>query len=230
MCVLTGPQAPSLYSTSTKQFVSRYSNPKFGQSRLREPTARKPLNAAGLENFLNEKEVAWEQIAFANVILLNKTDLVSNEELNDLEKKVRSINPTAKIFRTAQAEIDLDQILNIRGFDINNVPEDISLSSHPSESGISSVALTFPEPVHPDRLNYWLQMSFLMEGMNVFRGKGILNVENSKNRYLFQSVYMMFEGRFDKPWGEETPENKMVFIGQNLNAERLEKSLKNAIT
>lgn len=181
-------------------------------------------------NFLNEKEVAWEQIAFANVILLNKTDLVSNEELNDLEKKVRSINPTAKIFRTAQAEIDLDQILNIRGFDINNVPEDISLSSHPSESGISSVALTFPEPVHPDRLNYWLQMSFLMEGMNVFRGKGILNIENSKNRYLFQSVYMMFEGRFDKPWGEETPENKMVFIGQNLNAERLEKSLKNAIT
>ena len=73
-------------------------------------------------------------------------------------------------------------------------------------------------------------MLFLTEGMSIFRGKGILNVEYSTDLYLFQSVYMMFEGRFDKPWGDEIPENKIVFIGQNLNAQRLEKSLKNAIT
>ena len=73
-------------------------------------------------------------------------------------------------------------------------------------------------------------MLFLMEGMDVFRGKGILNVKGSTNRYIFQSVYMMFEGRFDKPWGEDKPENKMVFIGQNLDAKRLEASLKNSIT
>ncbi len=181
---------------------------------------------------LNETEVTCEQIAFSNVILLNKTDLVSNNELIDLEKKVRQINPTAKIFRTSHAEIDLDQILGIGGFDLNNVLEEDSFPSHQHESGegISSVSLTFPDFVDPDRLNHWLQMLFLIEGMNVFRGKGILNVENSTNRYIFQSVYMMFEGRFDKPWGEETPENKMVFIGQNLDAQRLEKSLKSSVT
>jgi G3E family GTPase len=70
-------------------------------------------------------------------------------------------------------------------------------------------------------------MLLIQEGMNVFRAKGILNVEGSSERYLFQSVYMMFEGRFDKPWGSNSPLNKMVFIGQNLNSQRLEESLKN---
>jgi len=183
-------------------------------------------------NSLNETEVACEQIAFANVILLNKMDLVSNNELVDLEKKVRQINPTAKIFCTSNAKIDLQEVLDIRGFDINNVPEEISYLSQKQEptEGISSVSLTFQEYVDPNLLNHWLQMLFLTEGMSIFRGKGILNVENSTDRYLFQSVYMMFEGRFDKPWGDEIPENKIVFIGQNLNAQRLEKSLKNAMT
>ena len=72
-------------------------------------------------------------------------------------------------------------------------------------------------------------MLFLTEGMNIFRGKGILNVKNSTNRYIFQSVYMMFEGRFDRAWGNDTPENKMVFIGQDLDASRLEKSLKSSM-
>ncbi|MBT5472241.1 MAG: GTP-binding protein [Nitrospina sp.] len=181
---------------------------------------------------LNETEVTWEQIAFSNVILLNKTDLVSPDELVDLEKKVRQINPTAKIYHTNHAETDLDQILNIGGFDIKNVLDENSFSTHHHEAdnGISSVSLTFPDFVDPSRLNHWLQMLFLMEGMDVFRGKGILNVKGSTNRYIFQSVYMMFEGRFDKPWGEDKPENKMVFIGQNLDAKRLEASLKNSIT
>ena len=70
-------------------------------------------------------------------------------------------------------------------------------------------------------------MLLIQEGMNVFRAKGILNIEGSAERYLFQSVYMMFEGRHDKPWGADSPLNKMVFIGQNLDPQRLEKSLKN---
>jgi G3E family GTPase len=89
--------------------------------------------------------------------------------------------------------------------------------------------LAFSGFVDPNRLKIWLQMLYLTEGMNVFRGKGILNVKDSSERYIFQSVYMMFEGRFDKPWENKTPENKLVFIGQDLDAARLEKSLKNAI-
>ena len=66
--------------------------------------------------------------------------------------------------------------------------------------------------------------------MNVFRAKGILNIKDCEERYLFQSIYMMFEGRFDKPWGLDSPLNKMVFIGQNLDPKRLEDSLKSFAT
>ena len=182
-------------------------------------------------NNLNEQEVTWEQIAFANVILLNKADLVSKNEITDLEKKVRQINPTAIIFHTSHAEIELDQILNIGAFNLKNVLDENTFMphNHQPEQGVSSVSLNFPGFVDPNRLKHWLQMLFLTEGMNIFRGKGILNVKNSSNRYIFQSVYMMFEGRFDRAWGNDTPENKVVFIGQDLDGPRLEKSLKSSM-
>ena len=187
------------------------------------------VDAKHISKNLNEQEVVWEQVAFANVILLNKADLVTKPEMEKLEKQIRQINPTAKVCKTTNAVIDLDKILNIGGFDLNNTLETITFDTHQHETGetISSVSLSFPGHVDPDRLNLWLQMLLIQEGMNVFRAKGILNVEGSSERYLFQSVYMMFEGQFDKPWGSIAPLNKMVFIGQNLNSQRLEESLKN---
>ena len=187
------------------------------------------IDAKHISNNLNEQEVVWEQIAFANVILLNKADLVTEPEMEKLEKQMHQINPTAKVCKTTNAVIDLDQILDIGGFDLKIELETVTFNTHHHETdeAISSVSLSFPGYVDPDRLNLWLQMLLIQEGMNVFRAKGILNVEGSSERYLFQSVYMMFEGRFDKPWGSNSPLNKMVFIGQNLNPQRLEESLKN---
>ena len=187
------------------------------------------IDAKHISNNLNEQEVVWEQIAFANVILLNKADLVTEPEMEKLEKQMHQITPTAKVCKTTNAVIDLDQILDIGGFDLKIELETVTFNTHHHETdeAISSVSLSFPGHVDPDRLNLWLQMLLIQEGMNVFRAKGILNVEGSSERYLFQSVYMMFEGRFDKPWGSNSPLNKMVFIGQNLNSQRLEESLKN---
>lgn len=190
------------------------------------------VDAKHFENTLKEQQVVWEQIAFSNVILLNKADLVTEPEMEKLEKQMHLINPTAKVCKTTQAVIDLDQILNIGGFDLKTALETDTFDTHHHETdeAISSVSLSFPGHVDPDRLNLWLQMLLLNEGMNVFRAKGILNIEGSTERYLFQSVYMMFEGRFDKPWGSDSPLNKMVFIGQDLNPHRLEESLKNFTT
>ena len=187
------------------------------------------IDAKHISYNLNEHEVVWEQIALANVILLNKADLVTEPEMEKLEKQMHQINPTAKVCKTTNAVIDLDQILDIGGFDLKIELETVTFNTHHHETdeAISSVSLSFPGHVDPDRLNLWLQMLLIQEGMNVFRAKGILNVEGSSERYLFQSVYMMFEGRFDKPWGSNSPLNKMVFIGQNLNPQRLEESLKN---
>jgi G3E family GTPase len=185
------------------------------------------VDAKHISHNLNEQEVAWEQIAFSNVILLNKADLVSEEEIVVLEQQMCQINPTATICKTTNAVIDLDKILNIGGFDLNTSNITLNTHHHKMDDKISSVSLSFPGHIDPDRLSLWLQLLLIQEGMNVFRAKGILNVEGSSEQYLFQSVYMMFEGRFDKPWGSNSPLNKMVFIGQDLNPQRLEESLKN---
>jgi G3E family GTPase len=185
---------------------------------------------------LEEVDVAWEQIAFSNVILLNKIDLVSAEEISKVDTKIRSINPTARIFKTQNAGIQLDEILNIGGFDLESVKQSESFpgmeehdgNSH-SDSEITSVGITLEGEIDRVRFVNWLQMLLIMEGMDVMRAKGILNLVGSEKRHIFQSVFMMFDGQDDRPWGDETRINKMVFIGRDLDRQRLEVGVKGCL-
>ena len=72
---------------------------------------------------LGDSPEAVKQIAFADVILLNKTDLVSPDELATLEKKIRAINAVAKVHRTQNAAIALDQVVNVGGFNLDRAVE-----------------------------------------------------------------------------------------------------------
>ncbi|MDA1109823.1 MAG: GTP-binding protein [Nitrospinae bacterium] len=185
---------------------------------------------------LEEVEVMWEQIAFSNVILLNKIDLVSAEELKKVESRIRSINPTARIIPTQNAAVPLDAILNIGGFDLETVKplEDFSIHegehdhSHPEEA-ITSVSITLPGELDRSRFVNWLQMLLIFEGMDVMRAKGIMNLKDSDQRHIFQCVYMMFDSKSDRPWGDEIRENKMVFIGRGLDRERLEEGVRGCL-
>ena len=188
-------------------------------------------------NHLKDVEVAWEQIAFSHILLLNKSDLVSHEELKDLEDHVRSINPTAKLFNTKNAQIELNHLLDIGGFDLSNVnlsdneflDHGLHDNHHEHESEITSVSIACSGTIDPDKFNHWLRMLLIMEGMDVFRAKGILNANNSDKRYIFQSVYMLFEGRFEDAWNNRPRENKMVFIGRNLDKHRLRKGVQSCV-
>ena len=188
-------------------------------------------------NHLKDVEVAWEQIAFSHVLLLNKSDLVSREELKNLEDHVRTINPTAKLFNTKNSQIDLNHLIDIGGFDLSSVnlsekeflDHGLHDNHHKHESDITSVSIICSGTIDPDKFNHWLRMLLITEGMDVFRSKGILNTNNSDKRYIFQSVYMLFEGRFEDAWNSRSKKNKMVFIGRNLNKERLEKGIQTCI-
>jgi len=190
------------------------------------------VDARHIEKHLGELDVAWEQIAFSNFILLNKTDLVSDEELARVEKRVRAINPVASLHKTRNAIVDLDRILDIGGFDLKNVlnsdhlpsaenDHDHEHESHSHESDISSVTVTLPGVVDLEGFTMWLHMLLIMEGMDVFRAKGVLNLRDASERYIFQSVYMMVDGQYDRPWGDGERTNTMVFIGRDLDRDRL---------
>lgn len=164
---------------------------------------------------------AQEQIAFADVILLNKIDLVSSSQVNELEKRIRAINVFAKIHRTHHCDLAIDSLLGVRAFDLKNAlsidPEFLSETAHDHDETVFSLSLAEPGVVNSDRLTTWLNQLVQVQGQNIFRMKGILNVDNEERRFVLQGVHMLLEGRPGRPWkADETRKNEMVFIGRNL--------------
>jgi G3E family GTPase len=173
-----------------------------------------------------ESEEVQEQIAFADVLLLNKIDLVTEDELNQLEQRIRTMNAIAKIYRTRDAELEMDALLGIGAFDLNQAlqidPDFLSETAHQHDETVGSVAIVESGEVDGDKLNAWLSNLLQTQGADIFRMKGILTIAGEDLRFVFQGVHMLFDGKADRPWRpEETRKNELVFIGRNLNESAL---------
>ncbi|MGI8502866.1 MAG: CobW family GTP-binding protein [Hassallia sp.] len=173
-----------------------------------------------------DADEAQEQIAFADVILLNKTDLVAPEELDELEKRIRSMNAIAKIHRTRNSELGMDALLGVKAFDLDRAleidPNFLGEDTHVHDESVYSVALVEQGAVDGEKLNNWLSELLRTQGVDIFRMKGILNIAGEDNRFVFQGVHMIFDGKGDRPWKtNETRKNELVFIGRNLDEAKL---------
>ena len=302
---------------------------------------------------LEDSDEVKEQIAFADVILLNKVDLVSPAELDQLEARIHSMNSAAKIHRTRDAVVDMDKVLDLGGFDLDRALEvdpkfmepeypfewsgafelqagdyrlilkhgpdpamslnfraasaatekamrdtvekavlvfsddDVSLQSgaviepgeqlsqinlegdelvyvlrvleagayalftehHPDEfeafvtdekgdrvealvtreykpdhehdEEVTSVGINTPGDLDLEKFQSWLRDLLANQGTDIFRMKGVLSFSGAKERYVFQGVHMLFDGRMDRPWREGERSNSLIFIGRNLDREAL---------
>ncbi|MBM3787736.1 MAG: GTP-binding protein [Acidobacteria bacterium] len=301
---------------------------------------------------IDDSDEAKEQIAFADVMLLNKIDLVEPAEVDKLEARIRQMNPAAKIYRTRDANIALDRVLDLGGFNLeralevdpmflepeypfewggvynlaagryefvmNTGPDPamnamltpvasagysglesaqfdavLAFSSdeqplapggvmepgttlhqlklpggemrfviniavagayalftehHPDEfeakllrkgeeivaavskvyrpdhehdETVTSVGITIPGDLDSKKLNSWLRDILMRLGQDIFRMKGVLSIQGEDSRFVFQGVHMLFDGRPDRPWGNESRHNSLIFIGRNLNRELL---------
>ena len=322
------------------------------QEKLQLDSVTTLVDAKHIWQHIDDSDEAREQIAFADVILLNKIDLVTEEELEQLEARIRNMNAAAKIYRTENAVVEMDKILNVGGFDLDRALEvdpqfmepeypfewggvyDLSVGTHelvlqegpdpamnvalvpvngstdealeaavepvvivfsddehelssggtlqpsgqlieleltaaelrfdvqidragayalftehhPDEfqaqlmsSGtvvnpaverefkpdhehdeeVTSVGITTPGDLDPDRLNDWISDLLRTKGVDIFRMKGILSIKGQSNRFVFQGVHMLFDGRPDRPWGSEPRYNSLIFIGRNLDRTEL---------
>ncbi|MFC3885004.1 CobW family GTP-binding protein [Bacillus songklensis] len=184
---------------------------------------------------MEEKDEAQEQIAFADVIILNKTDLVSIEELNTLERRISQMNPTAKRLHAQNCNVALKNILGIHTFDVNHKLEiDPHFLEdhhhHHHDDKVSSIAFREERPLDLDKLNEWMSYLIQEKGEDLLRYKGILHIQGIKERIVFQGLHMLFSGRPDRKWKEsETKLSELVFIGKDLNKEELEQQFKNCI-
>ena len=313
------------------------------------------VDAKHIWEHIDDSDEAKEQVAFADVILLNKIDLVAPEDLEKLEARIKSMNSMAKIYRSRDAVVEMDKILNVGGFNLDRALEidpkfmepeypfewsgiynlsagdyqwvmgegpdpamgaallplantglaaqeatlmdavltfsedeqtveggemlrlgkgqhnqlllnengetvfNVAIQEpgyymlftehHPDEfdarlggaepaldpletreykpdhehdEEVTSVGITLRGDLQLDKLNGWLSQLLREQGQDIFRMKGVLSVRGLDKRYVFQGVHMLFDGRPDRAWGKELRQNKMIFIGRNLDRAALE--------
>ena len=311
---------------------------------------------------LGDSKECQEQIAFADVILLNKTDLVTEAELIDLEARLRGMNAVARFHRTQQSLVPVDHVVDIHAFDLDaklavdddflreelpfewsgtyafapgdyelafqpgadpemglvalklaglneadatavrkealklfstpgvtvadgaefpprwalhklvfapagggtfrlrvtepghyllctqHLPEEFAMvmrrdgalvepvlavehaAGHTHDNTVSSVGITEDAPLDPKKLNAWMSELLASKGADIFRMKGILNVAGTANRFVFQGVHMLFDGKADRPWKDgEHRVSRMVFIGRNLDRAALTTGFRNCL-
>ncbi|MGN6538503.1 MAG: CobW family GTP-binding protein, partial [Mesorhizobium sp.] len=207
------------------------------------------VDAKHLPLRLKDSKEAEDQIAFADVVVLNKTDLVTPEELAAVEATVRAINPTAKIHRTERSGVDLANVLDRGAFDlkraVENDPHFLDAEehdhdhhdhdhdhhghdhAHPSaihDVTVQSVSLRAGE-MDSKKFFPWIEKVTQLEGPNILRLKGIIAFKDDPDRYVLQGVHMIIEGDHQRAWKDgEKHESRLVFIGRDLDAERLRKS------
>jgi len=167
-------------------------------------------------------EQAREQVAFADVILINKIDLVADRALDDLGSRLRSLNPLATIHRTRNCEVDLGRVLGVRAFDLRNAlkldPQLLADSTHEHDAVITCVSIRDSGAIDATLFTRWLNELVQSRGKDLLRIKGIIDLENESRRFVFHGVHMTLDGRPGRPWGPAAARiNEMVFIGRNLD-------------
>lgn len=175
---------------------------------------------------LADSHEAEEQIAFADIILLNKCDLVGAAELARVEQRIRAVNAFAEIHRTTHAAIDPSSILGRGAFDLDRIlalePAFLEEEAHEHDASVTSVSLTLQEPIDPERLLPWLNRLVAERGQDILRLKGILAFPDEPKRFVVQGVHMLVEGDVQRDWAKgEARSSRLVFIGRNLDGDEL---------
>ena len=181
------------------------------------------VDAINLEQNLEQSVEAQEQVAFADIVLINKIDLATDEAVARIERKVRSLNPLARIHRSAQGVIDLGLILDSNAFQLEAKlqvdPAFLDDHEHEHDPAISSFVLRESRPIDMNRFMTWMTPLLQEQGDRVLRTKGVFNAHSFKERVVFQSVRMLTTMSRLALWDDatETRQSEYVVIGRNLD-------------
>ena len=216
---------------------------------------------------LNDAPEAEDQVAFADVVIINKTDLVDADELEKVRATVRKINPHAVIHTAERSATALDQVLDRGAFDLDRILENdphflnAENHDHPDhecgpgcdhhhhhdhhhdhecgpdcdhdhhkldaathDTSVTSISLKAGAMDH-NKFFPWINKITQTDGPDILRLKGIVAFEGDDDRFVLQGVHMIVEGDHQRPWrDDETRETRLVFIGRNLDREKIERT------
>ncbi|WP_460450673.1 CobW family GTP-binding protein [Alsobacter sp. SYSU BS001988] len=187
-------------------------------------------DAKWLTERLKDAPEAKNQIAFADVIILNKTDLVTSDELAEVEARIRAINPYATLHRTQRAAVPLDAVLGRNAFDLDRILEiepafleegdghahhdhdhhhdhDCGPGCDHDHGGLKHYHDEHMQSVSiklgevdPEKFMPWINDLTQREGPKILRSKGILAFKNEPKRFVFQGVHMILDGDLQRDW------------------------------
>lgn len=181
---------------------------------------------------LDEFSIAGEQLAFADLVVINKEELVDNEELESLKARIRRINPCAEILSTSYGELDYSR-LDCAGVyrQLNQLDSVNAAQEGSSMDEIKSISLTADAPLAKEKVDLWIRELFDKYGEKILRAKGFFYLDGSDYIFEFQSVRTSFHSKTERKWKEtEKPGSVVVLIGSELpDAVQLQESL-NACT
>jgi len=216
------------------------------------------VDAKWLKDRLKDAPEAKNQIAFADVILLNKTDLVTPAELSEIEARIRGINPYARLHRTERAKIDIAEVLGRNAFDLDRIldiePTFLEAEAahdhehdhdhahghdhhhhhgglkHYHDEDMQSISIKTDKPLNPDKFFPWVQDLVATDGKDILRCKGILNFKDDPERFVFQGVHMILDGDHQRKWrDDEKRDSRLVFIGRKLPEDKIRAGFESCI-
>ncbi|MGA8050075.1 MAG: GTP-binding protein [Burkholderiales bacterium] len=179
------------------------------------------VDAKHAQKQLDEFREAQEQVGFADRILVSKTDLVAEADVERLAERIKFMNPRAPIKKVHFGNAPIAEVLDIRGFNLNAIleldPEFLADSHHEHHDEVESFVFRSDKPFDGDKLEQFLSGMIQVYGPDLLRYKGVLWMKGNARRVVFQGVHMMMGGDLGKPWGKgEKKRSIMVFIGKKL--------------
>ena len=192
------------------------------------------VDAVHAPDQLREHHEAQEQVGFADRIVLTKTDLVPMTDILTLKARLMRMNPRAAITEASFGQIDLQEVLDLRGFNLNAIleiePDFLTDVDHAHDDDVSSFVFRETQPLDLARIEDFLGAMVQVHGPKLMRYKGILHIEGEARRIVFQGVHMLMGADRGVPWRDgETRESRMVFIGRDLPRDLLLQGLSQSV-
>tara|TARA_B100001093_G_scaffold39820_2_gene33895 strand:- start:1952 stop:2923 length:972 start_codon:yes stop_codon:yes gene_type:complete len=173
---------------------------------------------------LNEYHETREQIAFADIIVVNKLDLVDPTKIEKVISDVKTINPHAKLVKTTHCQVPINELLDIDAFNLERVLElksqlELPKNKNKHDNHVGSISLVANKPLDIDKFQTWFGSLLQANGEDILRSKGIIEFSGLDDRYVFQGVHMLMDASPMGAWPENCERiSRIVFIGRNLES------------
>lgn len=190
-------------------------------------------DAINIEDLMDEYSEIRKQLSVADLVIINKADSVKPEYIEELSKTIANINPLAEINATSFGDISGFPVLDTQSYSATQI-EASTLKFTPHHHGhhhghhlheITTEGFQIEGHLDFSKFSLWIQNYMFFNSNKILRIKGILAFQDHADRFVFHSVVNSFLLDPGKPWGDELPFSKLIFIGKHLDRDEIKEGI-----